>query len=185
MNPATTTAQPYAEALIELANSTDQVKHITKDLLSVSDLLSNSKTLKLFLANPVIGKTSKKIVLSKLLKTQVNNIVLTFLYLLLDKHRIVLLDDIISRYIDLSNELKKTLVVHLKTAQILTNDQYNMLENKIRNMTRTKTVKIVTHVDSTIIAGLILQIGSKIIDTSLRGQLEKMASHLSSTEVLA
>lgn len=177
-------AQPYAEALIELANVEGMVANIAQDLLDISELLSSSRPLKLFLVNPVISKKSKKFALNQLLKEQVHNLVITFLYFLIDKHRITLLDDIIPYYVKLSNELEQTTIVYLKTAQVLTSEQYNLLENKLLSMTKTKTIKIKTQVDSNLIAGLVLQIGSKIIDTSLRGQLQSMADHLNTTNVL-
>nr|YP_009294048.1 ATP synthase CF1 delta subunit [Hildenbrandia rubra]AOM67290.1 ATP synthase CF1 delta subunit [Hildenbrandia rubra] len=177
-------AQPYAEALVKLAKRANQISNITEDLLGISELLSNSKALKLFLVNPVISKQSKKTVLSQLLKTQVDNLVIIFLYILIDKHRMVLFDNIVIRYLELSNELEQTTVVYLRTAQALTVEQYNLLDNQIRKMTGTQKVEIKTQIDSNLIAGLILQIGSKIVDTSLLGQLQKMSSYLNTTSIL-
>ena len=177
-------AQPYAEALVNLAKKEEGITKITNDLLNISTLLSNSKSLKQFMDNPVISKKSKKTVLEELLAKQVNNVVLNFLYLLVDKNRMSLFNKILTNYIQLANNLDCTTVVYLKTAKNLTSEQYQQLKNKIQQMTDAKIVKINTEINRDLIGGFVLQIGSKVIDTSLLGQLKKMASHLNTVNML-
>ena len=177
-------AQPYAEALVNLAKKEKEITQITNDLFNISKLLSDSKSLKQFIDNPIIGKKSKKFVLEELLSKQVHSIVLNFLCLLVDKNRISLFNKILINYIQLTNNLDSTTVVSLKTAKNLTSEQYQQLKNKIQQMTDAKIVKINTEVDTDLIGGFVLQIGSKVIDTSLLGQLKKMASHLNTINML-
>ena len=178
-------AEPYAEALVDLAKKKQEVSQITNDLLNISKLLSSAKSLRQFLTNPVISKKSKKVILEKLLKEQVDRIVLKFLYLLIDKNRMFLFDKILTNYIHLANSLRSTTVVLLKTAKGLTSEQYQELKSKIRQMTKAQTVEINTEIHLDLIGGFILQIGSKVIDTSLLGQLKKMSSHLNTINILA
>lgn len=177
-------AQPYAEALVELASINGQIADFTKDLLNISDLLSNSRLLKQFLMNPVISKESKKTTLNQLLKTQIHGTVIKFLCVLIEKNRMMLFDNILTRYLKLSNDAQLITVAYLTTAKALTVTQHNLLESKIRKMTKARTVKIKTQINPNLIGGLTLQIGSKVIDTSLFGQLQKMASHLSAANAL-
>ena len=177
-------AQPYAEALINLAKKEKEITQITNDLRNISKLLSNSKSLKQLIDNPVISKKSKKTVLEELLTKQVSNVVLNFLYLLVDKNRMSLFNKILTNYIQLANNLDYTTVVNLKTAKNLTSEQYQQLKNRIQQMTDAKIVKINTEINADLIGGFVLQIGSKVIDTSLLGQLKKMASHLNTVNML-
>nr|YP_009297562.1 ATP synthase CF1 delta subunit [Hildenbrandia rivularis]AOM67106.1 ATP synthase CF1 delta subunit [Hildenbrandia rivularis] len=178
-------AQPYAEALLELANVKCQISSITENLLSIAELLSNSKPLQLFLTNPVISKNSKKIVLRQLLEAQIDNIVMKFLYVLVDKQRIIFFDKILTSYLKLLDQLESTTLVYLTTAKPLTSAQLNAFKTKVQEMTNARTIKVKTYIDPNLIAGFTAQIGSKIIDTSLLGQLQSMASYLNTAKVLA
>nr|YP_009296596.1 ATP synthase CF1 delta subunit [Apophlaea sinclairii]AOM65736.1 ATP synthase CF1 delta subunit [Apophlaea sinclairii] len=175
---------PYAEAIIDLANMQDQILNITKDLINISELLSQSEYLQRFLISPVIYKQSKKVAINQLLNGQVNCITMKFLYVLIDKNRIMLFDNILRCYLELLNKLELTIVVYLRTAKALTTTQYKLLESQVKKITNAQTIKIETVIDTNLIGGFILQIGSKIIDTSLLGQLRKMASHLNTANAL-
>jgi len=60
----------------------------------------------------------------------------------------------------------------------MSEDQQEALVSKLKTMTGVKQVKLEVKVDKTLIGGFTVQIGSRIIDTSIQGQLKKLASHL-------
>lgn len=171
-------ALPYAEALIESAKSMNLIYETTRDLNFISDLLSSSDSLRNFWANPLIKSSIKKDVLKELLLDQINDHVFNFLCILIDRRRIALLSSIIDSYLNLSYKLESTIVVNVSTAIALTDLQKASLEKKIRDITNSKEVKLVINVNSELLAGLVIQVGSKIIDTSLFGQLNQVASYL-------
>ena len=70
------------------------------------------------------------------------------------------------------------IVAEVSTVSILTELQQNNLIDKIKLMTNCKNVKLVTSIDSSLIGGLIIKIGSKIIDTSLSNKLKQIALYL-------
>nr|AYR06287.1 ATP synthase CF1 delta subunit [Renouxia sp.] len=171
-------ASPYAEALIESARSMSLIYETTCDLNLISDLLSSSSNLRNFLANPLIRSSVKKDVLQKLLLGQINDHVFNFLCILIDRRRIALLNSIIDSYLNLSYKLESTIIVDVSTAIALTDLQRSSLERKMQSITNSKEVKLVINVNSELLAGLVIQVGSKVIDTSLFGQLNQMTSYL-------
>ena len=171
-------ALPYAEALLESAQETNLVDIIKNDLLSIVNLLSESPDLKLFLENPLIKPLSKKNVLSKLFYEQVNKAVLNFLLVLVDRRRISLINIIIDKYLELAYKLESVVVAEVSTATLFTEIQEKNLIDKLKCITSSKEVKLIIHQDTTLIAGFKVKVGSKIIDTSISGQLKQMAFYL-------
>ena len=75
-------AEPYAEALLDLAKSNDSLKETTNDMNIVSQFLANSSDLKKFLGNPLITREAKKNVVKDILGEQISGNTLKFLLLL-------------------------------------------------------------------------------------------------------
>ena len=95
-------AEPYAEALLDLAISTDALKETTNDINIVSQFLANSSDLKKFLGTPLITRNAKKTVVKDILGEQISGSTLKFLLLLVDRGRIEVLENIAQKFLELS-----------------------------------------------------------------------------------
>lgn len=177
-------AQPYAEALVELGQKSHQLSNITKDILTVSEVLSSSTALRTFLASPIINAKFKKNVINEILVTQIGNITANFISVLIDRNRITLFDKIVEKYLILTYRLDSTTIAYLTTAIDFTDEQQQALINKLKLITQSQEIKLITKIDPSLIGGFTLQIKSKIIDTSLLGQLQKMALYLNTSSIL-
>nr|YP_009244067.1 ATP synthase CF1 delta subunit [Gelidium elegans]AMK96309.1 ATP synthase CF1 delta subunit [Gelidium elegans] len=173
-------AQPYAEALLSAVKDLNIVNQTQVEILSLSNLLSESIELKNFLANPLMTSSLKKDLLKELLANQVSECLLKFLLVLVDRRRIYLLSAIIDKYLELAYELESTTVVEILTAIILTEGQQEALSEKLKIMTNSKNIRLLFSTDTSLIGGFIAKVGSKVIDTSISGKLKNMAFYLSS-----
>lgn len=176
----TKVALPYAEALLESVKAINLIDKTKEDLSLISTILLESPDLRFFLNNPLIASGSKKKVLSQLFLSQINDYVLKFLQVLVDRRRISLLGTIIEKFFDLVYKLESIMIAKITTAVMLTESQKQSLIEKLKTITKSKQVKLVINIESNLIAGFIIQIGSKIIDTSLSGKLKYMAFYLNS-----
>lgn len=171
-------AIPYADALIEMAKSDDILKKITDDLSLILESLSDSDNLKNFLDNPLVKAKIKKNTLRKLYTEQINNKVLNFLYILVDRRRISLLEDIIRCYFNKADNLREIIVVNIVSSVTLTNSQQEALKEKLKKLTDSAHIKLSVDINPELIGGFIIKIGSKVIDNSLYGQLNQITTHL-------
>jgi F-type H+-transporting ATPase subunit delta len=171
-------ALPYAEALLELIQKDQILEKANQDIIIINQVLLESKQLNIFFANPLIKSSSKKDVIKQLFSGQISDIILSFLLVLVDRKRISLLQNIILKYFELEYKIQSITLAKIITATPLTDKQKNKLIKKLEVMTDSTQVNLNITIDSDLIAGFKIQIGSKVIDTSLKDQIKKMAYFL-------
>lgn len=171
-------AEPYAEALLELANSSSSLKETTNDMNIVSQFLMNSSDLKKFLGNPLVTREAKKNVIKDVLGEQVTPKSLTFLLLLVDRGRIAFLEGITQKFLELSYKKESIEIAKVTSSIQLSTQQQQNLAAKLKKVTGAKQIKLALKVDPSLIGGFTVEIGSKLIDTSIRGQLKQISSLL-------
>jgi len=171
-------AVPYAEALLDLAKSTSSLKETTNDINIISQFLTNSSDLKKFLSNPLIIRDAKKNVVKDILGEQISEATLKFLLLLIDRNRIALLEDISQKFLELSYKNESIEIAKVTSSVQLSGQQQQNLAEKLKLITGAKQIKLALKVDSQLIGGFTVEIGSKLIDTSIRGQLKQISNLL-------
>ena len=168
----------YAEALIRVGIGHNSVEQLQQELKEINDLIGTSNELKKFLDNPTIDSVNKKAVIEKLLNKKANTNIINFLKLLIDKDRIKFLPQIIRHYTILADEIKKCLNITVVTAVETSHEQLNEIGEKFKMKYGSYEVKINHMIDSSIIGGVIVKIGDKMMDGSIRGKLDNMLSLL-------
>ena len=168
-------AEPYAEALIDLAKSNDSLKETTNDMNIVSQFLANSSDLKKFLGNPLITKDAKKNVIKDILGEQISGSTLKFLLVLVDKGRIEVLEVIAQKFLELSYKQDSIEIAKITSSIQLSAEQQKTIAEKLKAITGAKQIKLALKVDPQLIGGFTIEIGSKMIDTSIRGQLKQIS----------
>jgi F-type H+-transporting ATPase subunit delta len=171
-------AEPYAEALLDLAISNDALKETTNDINIVSQFLANSSDLKKFLGNPLITRSAKKTVVKDILGEQIGGSTLKFLLLLVDRNRIQVLESIAQKFLELSYKQESIEIAKITSSIQLSAEQQKKIAEKLKVITGAKQIKLALKVDPQLIGGFTIEIGSKMIDTSIRGQLKQISSLL-------
>jgi len=171
-------AEPYAEALLDLAKSNGSLKETTNDMNIVTQFLANSSDLKKFLGNPLITKDAKKNVVKDIFGEQIDGSTLKFLLLLVDRGRIEVLESIAQKFLELSYKQESIEIAKITSSIQLSADQQKSIAEKLKKITGAKQIKLALKVDPQLIGGFTIEIGSKMIDTSIRGQLKQISSLL-------
>lgn len=97
---------------------------------------------------------------------------------LVDRGRITILQNVAEKYLELAYKLSSITVAKVTTVQALSTDQETALTTKIKAMTQSNEVKLIVEIDEGLLGGFTIQVGSKIIDASLKGKIRQVASHL-------
>ncbi|APB33237.1 F0F1 ATP synthase subunit delta [Gloeomargarita lithophora Alchichica-D10] len=176
-------AEPYAEALLDLAQGQNQLATIEQELAQIKQLLHSAPELAQVLQQPTISLEQKKNVLRQVLAGQVQPLVLNFLLLLVDRGRIVLLERIITSFQDMARQLRGTQLARVRSAVALTPEQAQQLTERLTHLSGARQVELETAVDASLLGGFTVQLGSQFLDTSLRSQLQRLALRLSQSVV--
>ncbi len=169
---------PYAQALMSSAKSQNITEEIGDDVRSLLSLLQNSDQLKNFVANPFVKEQDKKRVLEQVIGESVHPYLRNFLRILVDRRRILLLEGICEQYLNLLRQLNQTVLAEVISTVELSEAQQQSIKDKVKSMTNAREVELSTTIDSELIAGAIVKVGSQVIDASLRGQLRRLSLSL-------
>ncbi|MBW4641887.1 MAG: F0F1 ATP synthase subunit delta [Goleter apudmare HA4340-LM2] len=174
-------AQPYAQALLSIAQSKNLTEAFGEDARSLLNLLNNSEQLRNFIENPFVKAETKKAVVTQVLGGESANPYLrNFLLLLVDKRRIFFLEPILQQYLALLRQLNQTVLAEVTSAVPLSEKQEQAIKEQVIALTSARQVELETKVDRELIGGVIIKVGSQIIDASLRGQLRRLSLRLNS-----
>lgn len=168
--------QPYAQALMSVARSKDMTEQVAEDVRSLISLLQSSEQLRDFLANPFVKAEAKKNVIGQLVGD--NPYLRNFMMLLVDRRRILLLEAICQEYLVLLRQLNQTVLAEVISAVELTEAQQQAVREKVKSMTNAQEVELNTKIEQDLIGGVIIKVGSQVIDASLRGQLRRLSLRL-------
>jgi F-type H+-transporting ATPase subunit delta len=171
------TALNYAKALLELAREQHTHELIAQDLAGLKKAIDADPVFKQFLRDPAIGREERKGVLDRAVKPQVHPLVSSFLGVLNQHGRVGLLDEIAAAYQSLLDQLQGKVEVEVTVAKKLTKEQLEQVRRRLGEVLK-KTAVVNQRVDESIIGGLVLKVQDKLLDASVRSQLQAMKKRL-------
>ena len=178
-NPlASKIAAPYARALFDFSVEKNIMHQITADFQNLEIFLNENAELTEYLNNPIVNQDAKGEILTKTLDSQVNTETFKFLMVLVNRDRINLLQSIIDNYLELVYETASIKMIEVSTASAFTNLQKNTLIQKLKELTNAREIRLIITVDPSLIGGFLIKTESKVIDFTIKNQLQQLAKHL-------
>lgn len=163
----------YAKAILDVANQKGQAERVSEDMKNISQAISESQELKLFLENP-IHKGEVKLNALKEIFANTTEDTKSLFNLLLQNKRFDILGDIARKYNVLFDELKGNEIAYVTTAVEMNEDFKAKVLEKVQELTNKKQVVIENIVNPEIIGGFIIRIGDKQFNASVAEKLEKL-----------
>ena len=178
-NPlASKIAAPYARALFDFSVEKNIMHQITADFQNLEIFLNESSELTEYLSNPIVSQDAKQEVLTKVLKSQLNTETFKFLMVLVDRDRINLLKSVITNYLELVYETASIKTIEVTTAFAFSSAQKDTLIEKLKELTNAREIRLVVTVEPSLIGGFLIRTESKVIDFTIKNQLQQLAKHL-------
>ena len=164
----------YASALYDLASEKKLVDVVLDDLLFIQSMIKSNKDLKLVIKSPLIKSNDKLEILQNILKSKnPNELSSTFLKVLSKNKRFQKTVDIISQFKNINAQKRGDVLADITSAEKLSNEQQDNIKEQLRTILGDK-LSLSYKVDEQIIGGLIIKVGSKMIDTSLSNKINKL-----------
>jgi len=164
----------YASALYDLAAEKKLVDPVLEDLSNLKNILKDNKELSLVVKSPLITSIDKLNIFESLLKKiNANELTSTFLKVIEKNKRFSNLASIITQFININSQKRGDVLADITSADELNDDQKNNITNQLKSILGDK-LSLSFDVDKNIMGGLIVKVGSKMIDTSLANKINKL-----------
>jgi F-type H+-transporting ATPase subunit delta len=169
----------YALALFELASEVGATDAVAADLSTFVALLDESADLQRFVKSPVFSAEEQVRALGAILdKAEITGLTAKFLKLVAAKRRLFAVADMIRDYKILHDAARGVTRASVTVAEPLKDEHVTALKAALGDLTGGKEVEIAVEVDPAIIGGLIVQLGSRMVDGSLKTKLNSLRTRM-------
>jgi ATP synthase F1 delta subunit len=165
-------AQVYSRSLFQVALEQDKLDELRDQLADFADALAEDRNMQLFFFSPQFSTQEKKEGLRKAVEGA-DEVLLNFLELLIEKHRVPALFRIRRQFDELWRRENKLLPVQVTSAVELDEETVRKIGDEIGEQTGRK-VELTSRVDPDILGGIVLRVGNSILDASIRNRLERL-----------
>ncbi|MEX0809506.1 MAG: F0F1 ATP synthase subunit delta [Dongiaceae bacterium] len=167
-------ATRYAAALFELADEKKALDAVADDLKSIRTMIGSSEDLRRVLRSPVIGRTAQGRAMAAILDAaKTGDLVRRFVGLVAEKRRLFALPRMIDAYLAELARRRGEVTAEVVSATPLDEASQKRLTEALRRVAG-QHVAIDLKVDPDLIAGLVVKVGSRMVDSSLRTKLNRM-----------
>ena len=167
-------ATRYALALFELADENRKLDEVARDLRAVDTMINDSADLQRLLRNPVVSRADSGRAMAAILeKAEADPLTRNFIGLVAANRRLFALQPMIAAYLAELAQRRGEISAEVTSAQELTDAQAQSLEEALRAAVGGK-VALSRKVNPGLIGGLVVKVGSRMIDSSLKSQLARL-----------
>ena len=167
-------AQRYAAALFELADERKELDQVANDLVSLRAAIAESSELQRLLASPLLNRDQQGKALAALIqRMNLGNTVRNFIGVVAQNRRLFALKSIIDAFLSDLARRRGEIRAEVVSAHRLSDSQHSQLVDTLRRVVGGRVV-VDTSVDPSLIGGLVVRVGSRQIDTSLKTKLLRL-----------
>lgn len=168
----------YGEALFQVAVEENRIDEMMEEIRTVREALEQNRELSVLMEHPKIIKEEKVHLMENCFKGQVSDDVTGFLTVVVSKGRFRELPAIFDYLTMRMKEYKKIGVVTVRSAVELRREQKERIREKLMATTDYKSLEITWLVEESLIGGLVIRIGDRVVDSSLKYKLEQLTGQL-------
>ena len=167
-------AKRYAKALFDIANETDDIPTLEKNVNALSQSIDESADFKSLISSPLYSRGQQKSAISAIAtKMGLSGVMINTLSLMAEKRRLFVVLTFLLVLKDLISASKNEITAEVVSAKFLSKGQVEKLAKSLKNNFG-KDVKINASVDATLIGGMVVKVGSRMIDTTIQAKLNSL-----------
>ena len=173
-----TSAERYSLALFELSEENKLLSQIEEQSLSMLNLINQSNDFSNLIKDPTMSQENLSKVINKIVeKNEFNSLFKNFLNFLIKKRRFFFIERILKSFIDTCSRKRGELKAELKSAKKLSGDEIAKITELLTRNFSSK-IKLNYKHDESLIGGLVVQVGSTMIDTSIKNKLQQIENRM-------
>ena len=168
------TASRYSLALYELANENNSIDEVEKQSISFLRLIDESKDFSSLIKDPTNSVNELQDVINKIAENyKLNSLMSKFLGFLISKRRFFYLKTILQDFVDTCSKKRGEVKAELISSKELSGEQVNKIKDELSQNFDAK-IKLNYKYDKSLIGGLVIQVGSIMVDTSIKNKLQQI-----------
>ena len=171
-------SETYGEALFSRGMEKEIVDSLMDEIESLWKILKENAGFSSLMNHPDIGRDEKLEILHNVFEGKLSDILYGFLEVLIHKGRYGAIDDIFTYYTDRYKAFHKIGVAYVTSAGALTDGQKARIEKRLIETTQYSKMELHYSLDKDLIGGLVIRIGDRVVDSSIRTKLEGLQRQL-------
>lgn len=171
-------SKTYGEALFELAVEENKISALVEEIQTILQVLKDNPEFLSLMTHPKILKEEKIKVMEEVFNGRVQKELVGFFKLIIAKDRYGEIESILNYFLDEVKKLQGIGVVYVTTAETLTLEQKRKVEERLLQTTGYKRLEMHYGVDKELIGGMIIRIGDRVVDSSVKTKLNELTRQL-------
>lgn len=173
-------SKTYGEALFEAAmeSGEDRAGEILEEISAVRKILADNPRFDELMKHPGIPKQEKLQVVDTVFRGRVSEELVNFLEIIVSKERYRDLPAVFDYFTDKVKEQKKIGIARVTTALELSDSQKSAVESKLLETSGYKEMEMYFSTDASLIGGMVIRIGDRVVDSSIRTKLDSLTKQL-------
>lgn len=171
-------SKTYGEALFKLAIEENQLDLLEEEAKGVLEVFRSNEELVKVLNHPKISREEKISMIENVFRGKVSDNTVGFLVIIVEKGRNNELEEIFEYFLAEVKEYKNIGVAFVTSAVLLSDERKKQIEDRLLEVTKYVQFEMHFAVDESIIGGLVIRIGDRVVDSSIRTKLNTMSNEL-------
>ncbi len=174
---ATIAVKRYASALYDLAKDKGKITEYEEEAVTIKQVIEEDADFRTFLTHPSIVLEEKLAVVQNIFGDRASEEFVGLFVLLIKKRRQGLIVEILEEFIDMAKTYRGFIKASVTSAVPLDEGQIDQIRTKIESGTESK-VELSTFVDASILGGIVIRVGDKVVDGSIKGEINALKNQL-------
>lgn len=171
-------SKTYAQALFELAVEEDKTSAFLEETSGLLEVIRTNAEFGQFMNHPKIQKEDKLEVVQNVFRDKISREMLGFLVTIIEKDRYTEIEAILEDFVASVKEYNNIGTAYVTTAIAINDQEKQDIESRLLATTRYKTIECIYDVDKSLIGGMVIKMGDRVVDSSIRTKLDKLQREL-------
>ena len=176
-------SKTYGDALFELALEENKIDSLQEEVEVVLVALSENQDLSKIMNHPKVSKEEKVALVEDIFKDRISVELTGLMHMLTEKGRFIEIDDVLNYFLNRVKEHKNIGTAYVTSAIVLTDAQKQAVEKRLLETTKYVEFEMHYSVDAELIGGMVIRIGDRVVDSSIKTKLYDLTRELSNIQL--
>ena len=173
----------YGDALFSAAREAGRMDEMFEEVQELQKIMKENEELQKMMDNPKVMREDKESVIETVFRGRISDEIVELMKLMIAKGRYSKMNSVFDYFVGQVKEEKKIGIAHVSTAIELTDVQKGQIVKRLLETTGYKSFEMDYTVDTSLIGGMVIRIGDRVVDTSIRTKLYELSKSLKKIQV--